>query len=393
MFAIVLSTLFLIIIVTDLIVYFKVLPMIGKSKNLKIFWIAQSILNLITPVALFIAAKYLGLGLSNPYVSFSFTVFGLLAFSKTAFLLVYLVLAIPSLLSKRIHTIVLKSVSVFSLFIFLIFLYGAIWGIRRITATDVELASSSIPESFDGYKIAHISDIHIGSMTNVNGLVEEMVDSINAQEADIILFTGDLVNMKTNEITPHIETLRKLKAKDGIVAVMGNHDYGMYESWDSAEAEQANIDMFYQYMDTLHWQLLNDENMTLTKGDDQINILGIGFYGPDADSHEIPLDDLVSTLTDEEKTNYSILLCHEPVVWEENVKKHPFIELTLSGHTHAMQFEVFGLSPASLIYEYWGGLYQDKNQSLYVNRGLGSSFPARVGAWPEITNITLRHKK
>ncbi len=393
MFAIVLSTLFLIIIVTDLIVYFKVLPMIGKSKNLKIFWIAQSILNLITPVALFIAAKYLGLGLSNPYVSFSFTVFGLLSFSKTAFLLVYLVLAIPSLLSKRIHTIVLKSVSVFSLFIFLIFLYGAIWGIRRITATDVELASSSIPESFDGYKIAHISDIHIGSMTNVNGLVEEMVDSINAQEADIILFTGDLVNMKTNEITPHIETLRKLKAKDGIVAVMGNHDYGMYESWDSAEAEQANIDMFYQYMDTLHWQLLNDENMTLTKGDDQINILGIGFYGPDADSHEIPLDDLVSTLTDEEKTNYSILLCHEPVVWEENVKKHPFIELTLSGHTHAMQFEVFGLSPASLIYEYWGGLYQDKNQSLYVNRGLGSSFPARVGAWPEITNITLRHKK
>ncbi len=393
MFAIVLSTLFLIIIVTDLIVYFKVLPMIGKSKNLKIFWIAQSILNLITPVALFIAARHLGLGLSNPYVSFSFTVFGLLSFSKTAFLLVYLVLAIPSLLSKRIHTIVLKSVSVFSLFIFLIFLYGAIWGIRRITATDVELASSSIPESFDGYKIAHISDIHIGSMTNVNGLVEEMVDSINAQEADIILFTGDLVNMKTNEITPHIETLRKLKAKDGIVAVMGNHDYGMYESWDSAEAEQANIDMFYQYMDTLHWQLLNDENMTLTKGDDQINILGIGFYGPDADSHEIPLDDLVSTLTDEEKTNYSILLCHEPVVWEENVKKHPFIELTLSGHTHAMQFEVFGLSPASLIYEYWGGLYQDKNQSLYVNRGLGSSFPARVGAWPEITNITLRHKK
>ncbi len=393
MFAIVLSTLFLIIIVTDLIVYFKVLPMIGKSKNLKIFWIAQSILNLITPVALFIAAKYVGLGLSNPYVSFSFTVFGLLSFSKTAFLLVYLVLAIPSLLSKRIHTIVLKSVSVFSLFIFLIFLYGAIWGIRRITATDVELASSSIPESFDGYKIAHISDIHIGSMTNVNGLVEEMVDSINAQEADIILFTGDLVNMKTNEITPHIETLRKLKAKDGIVAVMGNHDYGMYESWDSAEAEQANIDMFYQYMDTLHWQLLNDENMTLTKGDDQINILGIGFHGPDADSHEIPLDDLVSTLTDEEKTNYSILLCHEPVVWEENVKKHPFIELTLSGHTHAMQFEVFGLSPASLIYEYWGGLYQDKNQSLYVNRGLGSSFPARVGAWPEITNITLRHKK
>ncbi len=393
MFAIVLSTLFFIIIVTDLIIYFRVLPIIGRSKNLKIFWIAQSILNLITPIALFLGAKYIGVGLSNPYVSFSFTVFGLLAFSKTAFLLAYLVLAIPSFLSKRVHIVVLKIVSVFSLFIFSVFLYGAVWGVRRITVTEVEFASTSTPENFDGYKIAQVSDIHIGSMTNVTGLVEAMVDSINAQEPDMIVFTGDLVNMKTIEITPHIQTLKRLKAKDGIVAVMGNHDYGMYQEWDSAEEEEENIELFYQYMDTLNWQLLKDENKILTKGDDQINILGIGFYGPSVDSHEAPLDSLVASLSDEDKSNYSILLCHEPIVWDENVKKHPFIDLTLAGHTHAMQFEVFGLSPASLIYKYWGGLYQDNMQSLYVNRGMGSSFPARFGAWPEITNITLRHKK
>ncbi len=393
MFAIVLSTLFFIIFVTDLIIYSRVLPIIGRSKNLKVFWIAQSILNLITPIALFLGAKYIGVGLSNPYVSFSFTVFGLLAFSKTAFLLAYLVLAIPSFLSKRVHIIVLKIVSIFSLFIFSVFLYGAVWGVRRITATEVEMASTSIPESFDGYKITQISDMHIGSMTNVTGLVEAVVDSINAQEPDLIVFTGDMVNMKTIEITPHIQTLNKLKAKDGIVAVMGNHDYGMYQAWDSYEEEQENIELYYQYMDTLNWQLLKEENKKLTKGDDQINILGIGFYGPSVDSHEAPLDSLVASLSDEDKSNYSILLCHEPIVWEENVKKYPFIELTLAGHTHAMQFEVFGISPAALIYKYWGGLYQDKKQSLYVNRGLGSSFPARFGAWPEITNITLRHKK
>ncbi len=393
MFPIVLSILLLIIILTDIIIYFKVLPIIGKSKNLKYFWIGQSFLNLATPVALLIDAKYIGLGLSNPYVSFFFTVFGLLAFSKTAFLLIYLVLAIPSLISKKVHTIVLKIVSVFSLFTFSLFLYGAIWGIRRINVVEVEFASPSIPESFDGYKISHITDMHIGSMTNVDGLVERVVDSINAQNPDLIVFTGDMVNMKTEEITPHIETLKKLKAKDGIITVMGNHDYGMYEQWDSAEEKEANIVMFYEYMDTINWQLLKDETKILTRGNGQINILGIGFYGPGRYNHEEPLDLLVESMSEDDKTNYSILLCHEPVVWQENVKKHPFIELTLSGHTHAMQFEVFGLSPASLIYKHWAGLYQDNDQYLYVNRGLGSSFPARVGAWPEITNITLRHKK
>ena len=393
MFAIILSILFLIIILTDIIIYFKVLPLVGNSRTLKGFWITQSILNLITPLALFLGAKYIGVGLSNPYVSFSFTVFGLLAFAKTTFLVIYLAFGIPSLLSKKIHTIVLKSVSIFSLFIFLVFLYGAIWGIRRITATDVELASTSVPESFDGYKIAHISDIHIGSMTNVDGLVDAMVDSINAQNPDIILFTGDLVNMQTSEVTPHIESLKKLKAKDGIIAVMGNHDYGMYHTWDNKEAENANLEMFYQYMDTLNWKLLNERNRIITRGNDKINILGIGFYGSGKYNHEQPLDSLVESLSENDKTNFSILLCHEPVVWEENVKKHPMIDLTLSGHTHAMQFEVLGFSPASFLYKYWGGLYQDNDQYLYVNRGLGSSFPARVGAWPEITNITLRHKK
>jgi predicted MPP superfamily phosphohydrolase len=221
-----------------------------------------------------------------------------------------------------------------------------------------------------------------------------MVNRINEINAQAIFFTGDLVNTNSNEALPFISTLSQLDATHGVFSVFGNHDYSEYGRWESKEAQIANHKLLYDYETQAGWKLLNNEHVTLRQGNDSIIVIGVENIGEPPFKTYGDLKKAYPNLND---NNFKILLSHNPTHWRNEVTKSSNIDITLSGHTHAMQsiFSFFGkkYSLASKKYAEWGGLYSEKNQHLYVNIGIGCvGIPARFGAKPEITVITLRKK-
>ena len=209
---------------------------------------------------------------------------------------------------------------------------------------------------------------------------------------DLILFTGDLVNNDSREILPFIEDFKRLKATNGVYSVLGNHDYGDYKQWDSVASKEENMQLLYKYQKEMGFQLLNNENVIIRKGEDKFGIYGVENWG----NKPFPQrGDLDKALEGNQDMEFKILLSHDPTHWNKKVIEHPeHFDLTLSGHTHGMQFGVeipgFKWSPIKYIYPQWAGLYEKKKQYLYVNRGFGFlGFPGRVGIWPEITVIEL----
>lgn len=270
-------------------------------------------------------------------------------------------------------------------------LYGITKGKYDFRVKKVKLAFDNLPKAFEGFKILHISDIHSGSFDSREAIVDGIA-LINQQEADVILFTGDLVNNDSREILPFIEDFKTLKAPYGVYSVLGNHDYGDYKKWDSAQDKQANMELLYRYQKEMGFQLLNNENSILTKGEDVIGIYGVENWGNPPFPQKGDLD---KALSGKEEVGFKVLLSHDPTHWDKKVVSHSVhFDLTLSGHTHGMQFGVeipgFKWSPIKYIYPQWAGLYAKGKQYLYVNRGFGFlGFPGRVGIWPEITLIDL----
>ena len=270
-------------------------------------------------------------------------------------------------------------------------LYGITKGKYDFRVNKVKLAFSNLPKAFEGFKIVQISDIHSGSFDSREAIVDG-IKIVNQQEADLVLFTGDLVNNDSREILPFIEDFKALKAPQGVYSVLGNHDYGDYKKWNSVQDKQENMELLYQYQKEMGFQLLNNENAIITKGDDVIGIYGVENWG----NPPFPQNgDLDKALLGREDVDFKILMSHDPTHWDKKVISHPVhIDLTLSGHTHGMQFGVeipgFKWSPIKYIYPQWAGLYEKDKQHLYVNRGFGFlGFPGRVGIWPEITLIEL----
>lgn len=270
-------------------------------------------------------------------------------------------------------------------------LYGITKGKYDFRVKKVKLAFDNLPKAFEGYKILHISDIHSGSFDSREAIMDG-ITLINQQEADVVLFTGDLVNNDSREILPFIEDFKTLKAPNGVYSVLGNHDYGDYKKWDSVQAKQENMELLYQYQKEMGFQLLNNENTLITKGEDAIGIYGVENWGNPPFPQKGDLD---LALSGKEDVGFKVLLSHDPTHWDKKVVSHPVhFDLTLSGHTHGMQFGVdipgFKWSPIKYIYPQWAGLYAKGKQYLYVNRGFGFlGFPGRVGIWPEITLIEL----
>lgn len=218
---------------------------------------------------------------------------------------------------------------------------------------------------------------------------------INAQHADLVVVTGDIVNRKTDEINPFIPTLRQIKAKDGVISILGNHDYGDYYKWSSAADKKANLDRLVSIQrDSLGWTLLLNEHIFLRQGGDSIAVIGVENWG------EPPFPtygDLGKAYPDVNDSRFKLLLTHNPKHWESIVSKQSNIDLTLSGHTHAMQMmlSVAGikLSPSVWKYQHWQGLSNEDGKMLYVNIGTGEvGIPMRIGATPEITVFTLKRK-
>ena len=262
----------------------------------------------------------------------------------------------------------------------------------------IQLAFSTLPSAFKGLKIVHISDIHSGSFQDKIA-VEHGVNMILQQKADLILFTGDLVNDRAEEMTDYMDVFSKLSAPMGVFSSLGNHDYGDYVSWPTPEAKIENLESLKQVHAKLGWRLLMNEHVLLEKNKEQIAILGIENWG--AKGRFPKYGKMKEAYSGTEKIPFKILLSHDPSHWDAEVKpKYPSItnysdiDLMLAGHTHGMQFGLenpyFKWSPVKWMYKQWAGLYEDGNQKLYINRGYGFiGYPGRVGILPEITVIEL----
>ena len=278
---------------------------------------------------------------------------------------------------------------------FLSILYGITKGKYNYKVLKYTLFFEDLPPAFDNYKITQISDIHSGSFDN-RSKVEYAVDLVNAQASDAIMFTGDLVNSKTSEMLPWKSIFSKLKAKDGVFSVLGNHDYGDYTRWPSEQAKRKNFDEMLDLQREMGFQLLLDEARYIEKNGARLAIIGVENWGKGFKQK----GDLKKATSKINPQDFKILLSHDPSHWEyEVVDDKLHYQLTLSGHTHGMQFgiEIPGLvkwSPIKWRYKYWAGLYENEGQVLNVNRGFGYlAFPGRVGIWPEITVITLKKGK
>lgn len=274
----------------------------------------------------------------------------------------------------------------------------ALWWGALVTRYDIEVkpvsvAVSGLPDTFDGYTIAQISDLHVGSYGPDTTYVSRLVDSINALQPDIIVFTGDIVNRTTAELHPFVAPLSRLQAPDGVLSILGNHDYGDYYEWDSPQAKTDNMRLMHQLQQQMRWHLLDNETIMLHRGSDSLAVIGVQNVGDPPFPIYGSLSKAYPAISD---AAVKVLLSHNPVHWTDSISNRPEVNvaLTLSGHTHAMQIACGRFSPAALRYKTWGGLYTDSlGRALYVNIGIGEvAFPARVGATPEITLITL-HKK
>jgi predicted MPP superfamily phosphohydrolase len=272
-------------------------------------------------------------------------------------------------------------------------LYGMVRNPYRYQVFSEILAIDDLPDALDGLRIVQISDIHSGSFTRVEP-VRDSVAMINALNPDLVFFTGDIVNNEAHEMEPYVDVFKEVRAKHGVYSVLGNHDYGDYVRWESEDHKRSNMEQLYDVHRRLGWDLLRNENRRLEINGENIAVLGVENWSNLA---RFPKHgDLAKAYAGTEDAPLKILLSHDPTHWDAEVRQeYQDIHLTLSGHTHGMQFGVeipgFRWSPAKFVYEQWAGLYRAGKQFLYVNRGLGFlGYPGRVGILPEVTLLTLK---
>ncbi len=275
---------------------------------------------------------------------------------------------------------------------FLAMWWGALVNRFNIDVERVTVEIPDLPDQFDGYTIVQLSDLHVGTYGTDTTYLHKVVERVNTLHPDAIMFTGDIVNSRSDELVPHTQVLSRLSAPDGVFSIMGNHDYGDYSSWPSAEAKQENLNLLHRLQKDMGWNLLLNRTDYIRRDSAQIAVIGVENIGDPPFHIYGNLEETYPALGD---SITKILLSHNPAHWVKDIADDPAknIALTLSGHTHAMQLEVGGWSPAVFRYPTWGGLYTSDNShnKLYVNIGIGTvGMPARIGATPEITLITLK---
>ena len=273
-----------------------------------------------------------------------------------------------------------------------IMIHGITRGRYNFKVIKHEIDFKDLPKSFDGYTITHLSDFHCGSLQSRSKL-KYAIDLVNEQNSDLIAFTGDFVNNTYTEILPWIDEFKKINSKDGKFSVLGNHDYGDYYDWGNEENKKLGFEKLIEIQNELGFKVLRDESILIKKNNEKISLVGVENWG-DGFKKKGDIDKAISDL---DESDFKIVLSHDPSHWDKILVDHKEkFNLTLSGHTHGMQFgiEIPGFikwSPVKYRYKYWAGLYERSNQFINVNRGFGVlGFPGRVGIWPEITVIKLR---
>lgn len=280
--------------------------------------------------------------------------------------------------------------------VFITMWWGALINRYHIQVNEVNVRVENLPQSFNGYKIVQLSDLHVGTLTGDTTFTHNLVERVNELHPDLIVFTGDIVNRHTAELPSQVATLSRLQSRDGVISILGNHDYGSYFDFPSPQAEEENREWLMDLQIEMGWELLTNTTAWIygSNPSDSIAIVGVENWSNPPFPRYGSLEESYPTLGD---SNVKILLTHDPAHWNAEVAPNDTvkIDLTLSGHTHAMQMEVGGWSPASWRTRTWGGLYNspDGRRPLYVNIGCGTvGIPMRIGATPEITLITLLSK-
>lgn len=275
---------------------------------------------------------------------------------------------------------------------FLSILYGIAWGRFNFIVRRSNVEFKNLPDVFDGFKIAQISDFHLGSFLTHPDKVTEVVELVNAQNPDLILFTGDFVNNVSQEAEKFISVISKLKSKYGNYSILGNHDYGEYVPWPSQDKKEENLQRLISLQQEMGFKMLMNSNDKIYIGDEYISLIGVENWGlPPFPQY----GDIKKATEGVDKESFKILMSHDPTHWDEQILGYTDIDLTLSGHTHGAQFGIeipgWRWSPVDLRYKRWGGFYKEGNQRLNVNTGIGFiGFPGRVGMPPEVGLITLR---
>ena len=269
----------------------------------------------------------------------------------------------------------------------LVMIYGCFMGMTGIRVNEVSYASPTLPKAFDSYRIALISDLHLGTFGEDTQQVEKMVTTVNEQKPDMICFVGDLQNMQPTELDAFQSILSGLKAPDGVVSVLGNHDYPVYIKTDFA-TEALNESLIKSKQRSMGWNLLLNERLTVRRGNDSIVVAGMENYGKKPHPQK---GDIKKTLEGVPSNAFILMLQHDPSAWHNTILSYePTPQLTLSGHTHGGQFSIFGWSPASLTHAEWRGMYDDgQGHSLFITTGVGGLAPFRFGMKPEVVVITL----
>ena len=272
-------------------------------------------------------------------------------------------------------------------------LYGMVQGRYNFRVLKYTLYFDDLPDAFDGYRIAQISDVHSGSFDNPEK-IKYGIDLLNEQKSDVVLFTGDLVNNKASEMDNWKEVFGKIEAKDGVFSVLGNHDYGDYVNWESVEAKAQNLEALKKVHADMGWNLMLNEHTFVERNGERIALIGVENWGIGGFKQAGDLDRAAAGVDDRD---FKVLLSHDPSYWQEKIKSDPKnYHLTLSGHTHGMQFGIeipgwFRWSPVQYRYENWAGIYEEFGRYINVNRGFGYlAYPGRVGIWPEVSVIELR---
>jgi predicted MPP superfamily phosphohydrolase len=276
---------------------------------------------------------------------------------------------------------------------FLSLIYGETIGKYNYKVIRQRVFFPDLPDAFDGFKITQISDVHSGSFDN-SEKINYAIDLINEQNSDMILFTGDIVNTDAKEMHPWIETFKRIKEhKYGKYSVLGNHDYGEYVTWPSQAAKEKNFQDIKKLYGQIDFKLMLNEHTFIEKGTDKIALVGVENWGHNFKK----VGDINLASANLTKEDFKILMSHDPSHWDYEVKDHEKnFHLTLSGHTHGMQFgiEIPGVmkwSPIQYVYKHWAGLYENMGRYIYVNRGFGfHAYSGRVGIMPEITVIELK---
>ncbi len=326
-------------------------------------------------------------------------------FPKFIFVIFSLIGRLPNLWKKKSWKSGLYVGLPLGILTFIVMWWGASAGRTRINVERVELSMNRLPESFDGLRIVQFSDLHTGSWGNDTTFVSNIVDSINSLNPDMILFTGDIVNRQTKELEPFLPVLGRLKAPLGIYSVFGNHDYGDYVDWNHESERQVNNSLLAAWERQMGWKVLdNKHDFVVSNAGDSIVIIGVDNWGeppfPQYGDLNKAYPKSSESSFNQNDDKFKILLSHNPEHWNREVSHDTNIDLTLGGHTHAMQMMLkignWKWSPSKYRYDQWGGLYDRLNDNgekttLYVNIGSGEvGIPARVGADSEITLFTLR---